>query len=82
MQSQQIDHNARRARLTDVMRECDLNYSDLAQELSSVGRGSVAASEIYYLLFRNTVLAAPFRNHLLDLGIPADALPPEAAATS
>lgn len=82
MDSQQIDHKARRARLTEVMSECDLKYSDLAHELSHAGLGNVAASEVYYLLFRNPVLAAPFRNHLLDLGIPADALPPEAAAIS
>lgn len=82
MQSQQTDHNARRAKLSTVMRECDLNYSDLAHELSKAGLGHVAASEIYFLLFRNTVLAAPFRNRLLDLGFPTDALPPEAAPTS
>ena len=82
MQSQQEAIAERRARLTEVMSECDLKYSDLAHELSHAGLGNVAASEVYYLLFRNPVLAAPFRNHLLDLGIPADALPPEAAPTS
>lgn len=82
MQSQQADQSERRAKLTSVMRECDLNYADMARELSKAGQGHVHPSDIYFLLFRNTVLAAPFRNHLLDLGIPADALPPEAAATS
>ena len=72
----------RRARLNEVLRECDLTYPDLAKELSKAGQGHVAASEIYFLLFRNTVLAAPFRNRLLDLGFPTDALPPEAAPTS
>lgn len=81
MDSQQA-HSDRRAKLTQVMRDCDINYSDLARELSKAGLGNVAASEIYYLLFRNTVLAAPFRNLLLDLGIPDDALPPEASATN
>ena len=81
MDSQQA-HSARRARLNEVLRECDLTYPDLAKELSKAGQGHVSASDIYYLLFRNTVLIAPFRNHLLDLGFPADALPPEAAPTN
>ena len=81
MDSQQAQ-SERRARLNEVLRECDLTYPDLAKELSKAGQGHVAASEIYFLLFCNTVLAAPFRNHLLDLGFPTDALPPEAAPTS
>lgn len=82
MQRPQTDHDAQRARLNDVLRECDLTYSELAKELSKAGQGHVPTSDIYFLLFRNSVLAAPFRNHLLDLGFPADALPPEAAATT
>lgn len=78
MDSQQA-HSARRDRLNEVLRECDLTYPELAKELSKAGQGHVRASDIYFLLFRNTVLIAPFRNHLLDLGFPADALPPEAA---
>lgn len=78
MESQQAN-SARRARLNEVLRECDLTYSELAKELSKAGQGHVPTSDIYFLLFRNSVLAAPFRNHLLDLGFPADALPPEAA---
>lgn len=82
MDSQQADHADRRAKLSEILRDCELTYPDLAKELSKAGQGHVPASDIYYLLFRNSVLAAPFRNHLLDLGFPADALPPEAAATS
>lgn len=82
MQNQQAAIADRRAKLSAVMRECDLTYPDLAKELSKAGQGHVHPSDIYFLLFRNTVLAAPFRNHLLDLGFPADALPPEAAPTS
>lgn len=77
-----IDHNARRTKLDEILKECGLTHPDLAKELSKAGHGHVSASEVYYLLFRNTVLAAPFRNCLLDLGFPEDCLPPEAAPTS
>lgn len=73
------DHKqiARAAAVRAFMQTYSIRLSDIAEQLTEVEGKPVSASRVHGMLFRNSYMPKRCRDRLLDLGFPADALPPE-----
>lgn len=67
----------RMARLRAFLKDHDIRYPDIAEQLKPIEGKPLSLQRVHGMLCRNAYMEKIFRDRLLDLGFPEDVLPPE-----